>query len=185
MSIVESLKQLDRALLEQSFDARDAIPRPASQADIQRLRDIFGDLLPTSLVEFFLAQDGEDYRGKSFVFGEISGEISPIADLVSSYDERVTYARRTRGLNTANGNYEAVGSVWPHVWNSRWIPFMMRDIWWIIDLDPASGGVVGQIIVQSPEDQIVRVVANSLADLFDAQVAGVLREQRSIEDALE
>ena len=185
MSIEDSLRRLDRALLEQGFDARDAIPRPASQSDIQQLRDIFGDNLPDSLIEFFLAQDGESYRGTSFVFGEISGDISQVADLVSSYDDQVSYARRVLGLNIANGQYEVIGPVRPQVWNSRWIPFMQRDVWWIIDLDPAIGGVVGQIIVQSPEDQIVRVVAKSLADLFDAQVAGVLRGERSIEDALE
>jgi len=185
MRVAESLRHLDHAFLEQGFDARDAIPRPASQADIQQLRDLFGGLLPSSLVDFFLVQDGEDYRGTSFVFGEISGHISPVTDVVSSYDERVSSARSESGLNAINGTYEAVGSVWPHVWNSCWIPFMLRDGWWIIDLDPAIGGVVGQIIVQSPEDQIVRVVAKSLADLFDAQVAGVLRGERSIEDALE
>lgn len=185
MSIVDSLRQLDRALLEQGFGARDAIPHPASQADIQRLRDLFGDLLPESVVEFFLSQDGEDYRGTSFAFGEIGGYISPVADLVLSYNERITYARRTQGLNRANGSYEAVGPVWAHVWNSRWIPFMLRDVWWIIDLDPADCGVVGQIIKQSPEEQVVRVIAKSLADLFDAQIAGVVRGDRTIEDALE
>ncbi|MBK7146974.1 MAG: SMI1/KNR4 family protein [Xanthomonadales bacterium] len=185
MSILNSLKQLDRALLDQGFDARNAIPPSASVADIQQLRVFFGDLLPDSLIEFFRIQDGEDYRGTSFAFGEISGHISPIADVMSSFEERVSAAQRERGLNTSNGTYEAVGPVWPHVWNSRWIPFMLRDGWWIIDLDPASGGVVGQIVVQFPEDQMIRVVAKSLADLFDAQVAGVLRGDRSIEDALE
>ena len=62
------------------------------------------------------------------------------------------------------------GPVKPVFSSSRRIPFAQfnADTTWEFDMDPAAGGKVGQIVEEYSEGGILRVLAPSLGQLFDA-----------------
>lgn len=52
---------------------------------------------------------------------------------------------------------------------SRRVPFaqLNGDVIWYLDLDPALGGKVGQVVEEDAESMRLRVIADSLDDLFE------------------
>lgn len=57
-----------------------------------------------------------------------------------------------------------------HVFSySKRVPFaqLNGDVIWYLDLDPASGGKVGQVVEEDAECMRLRVIADSLDDLFE------------------
>jgi cell wall assembly regulator SMI1 len=65
------------------------------------------------------------------------------------------------------------GPVKSQHWNERWIPFQTlngADIVTYLDLDPAEGGRVGQVIQQDMEACHQEVVASSLAEWLEAHL---------------
>lgn len=185
MVVRDLVEALDRALKEMGYEPRGRVPKPVDSEARAKFCESFGGFLPREYLQLLEVQDGENYLGARFLFGEVSGEVLSAAKSLAEYLSRVNYAASEDGLDRCNGSYQSRGPVNPFVWSREWIPFMQRDVIWFIDMQPPSDGVVGQICFQDPENQRVAVVAASLKDLIAAQIWGIRNGARSIEDAVD
>ena len=159
----------------------------AKQDSIAAQEHCFGGLVAQDYLEFLKLQDGEDYRGTSFIFGTNSGWISPVSFVLKDFAYHLNASAKAQSLGErgpGRGYYIATGPVHPYGWDEKWIPIMSRSSRWIIDMNPARGGCFGQIVVQSPENGENKVVCSSFADLLERQLDGVRKGLRSIEQSL-
>ncbi len=54
-----------------------------------------------------------------------------------------------------------------HLWNTKWIPFLVEDDFqYIVDMSPDVGGQLGQIIMYDFEDGRIYKISESLDDFF-------------------
>lgn len=184
VAIAELIARLDAALESAGYAPRDSLSPPASDAELETLARYLGTELPAEFVELYKLQNGESHSGAAFLFGETSGEVLPVAEIIQFHKEEYSYAQSQGGLEVENGWYTATGPVKPYMWAQLWVPFMLRDVLWLVDLSPAPNGIVGQILRQSPEDCTLEVVASSIRELLELQIDGICSGGRSIEDKL-
>lgn len=156
--------------------APDLVPQPAKGAtgeDLDRLESVIGRKLPESFRRTWGEHDG--MRGHIFV-------------LLDFLDTKTIAGewRLLRDYDGSSGGLEAVttGPVKPH-WTSRdWIPFVLiggSTDHFCLDLDPAPGGTVGQVIHASPKDDRRRVLAPDVPAFLDL-LASMVRDGRARRD---
>jgi cell wall assembly regulator SMI1 len=164
-----SWKSLEAALAAVAPEHCDALAPGASPAALAKLEAAIGRKLPDAFRLAWGIHDG--MRDQVFAMLEILGTREIAADwrLLRDYDGS------SGGLEA-----EAHGPVKP-LWTSPdWIPFVLiggETRHFCLDLDPAPGGAVGQIIHATPKWQERRVVAPSI-DAFLELIAAALREGR-------
>jgi cell wall assembly regulator SMI1 len=135
---------------------------PASDADIQKLEKQLGVDLPTDFVEFLKVHDGQRckagwlFSDSEFLSSQrILDEWSIWKDLLDSGDFGGTEPKPGTGIR-------------PMWWSPKWIPFTYNGAGdhLCLDLDPSSGGRVGQIITLCHDDGVRNKKADSFALWF-------------------
>ena len=86
----------------------------------------------------------------------------------------------------ADGIITVSGPVQPKMFLPEWVPFLEcnGDVFWAMDLAPADGGVVGQIIEVDWESCSWAVIANSFHELFSAYVTDLESGRYDVRDGL-
>ena len=144
----------------------DDLNPPGSDASIQILEQKIGIKLPIDFVECLKVHDGQ--KGKQE--GLFSGlEFLSSARILAEWMvwQRLFKNGDFDGLQAQSG--AGVQSVW---WNPRWIPFTYNGAGdhLCLDLDPASGGQVGQVIAIWHDDGARKKKANNFAQWFEMVV---------------
>lgn len=135
---------------------------PASDADIQELEQKLGVTLPADFVECLKVHNGQ--KGESdWLF---SG-----SEFLSSrriVDEWTIWKDLLAGGDFDGAEAEPGVGIQPAWWNLRWIPFTYNGAGdhLCLDLDPASGGQVGQVITLWHDDGARQKKADSFAQWF-------------------
>ena len=148
---------------------------PVTAKSLEETVTFLGRDLPTAYVDFLREHDGQ-----RFVTGDIPGA-GTLAPIFGAFEILpVSYARgewrSMREWGEGMGGIEAVGPVRAVYAHEAWWPFTViygSSHHHCIDLDPAPGGDVGQVIVVSMKDDRRTVIAPSL-DAFLERLAGVL-----------
>src|SRR4051794_23863681 len=98
MTISSLLRELADEI-ESRFDAPLDSVLPAARRDmVAVLERNFGGVIPQDYLEFLMLQDGEDYRGTSFIFGTTDGWISPIGFVIDDFNYHINASRIARSL---------------------------------------------------------------------------------------
>jgi molybdopterin molybdotransferase len=136
-----------------------SLGRPATSKEIALVESILDVKFPRGVWESYRIHNGSN---DTWVF-EYSGYYLSLKDIVQSWAILLPLAENPeyRELRTS-----PQGPIKENVWNKRWIPVTGSGSGdhLCIDLDPASGGALGQVIEYSHEEGPKRCVANSFGE---------------------
>jgi cell wall assembly regulator SMI1 len=152
---------------------------PAADDELVSLQESIGCTLPAEFIQFLKIHDGQAGDAGWLIDGSellsterILSEWTVWNDLLKGgdFDE----AR-------SKPNSDKMKSDW---WNAKWIPFTYDGSGnhLCIDLDPAPGGKVGQIITMWHDDPERDVIAESFQAWFADYVGAVLRGEYAYSD---
>ncbi len=146
----------------------DALAPPASD---QQLDDLDAALVPGCPPELRALLAHHNGAGAGwYCFYE--GNFLAADEIVTLVAERSRLAAEI--FDAHAGSPECMGAVRPLWWSELWVPFLMRNAEPVcIDLGPAPGGRVGQIVVVDWEGRLNRVVSDGLESFLD-DIAGSL-----------
>jgi cell wall assembly regulator SMI1 len=135
---------------------------PASDIHIRNLEQQLGVKLPTDFVECLKVHDGQ--RGAASPLFRDSNYLSSQSIL----DEWVIWKGLLDGGDFDGVKAEAGAGIQPVWWSPKWIPFTHNGTGdhLCLDLDPAVGGRVGQIITLWHDDGVRKKKADSFAQWF-------------------
>lgn len=139
----------------------------ASRAALDRLETLIGRKLPESFRAAWSEHQGID------VFPML--EFLDTNQIVGEWRIQREHDGTSGGLRV-----ETTGPVKPHWMSPDWIPFVLiggATDHLCIDLDPAAGGNVGQVIHASPKDDRRTTVARDI-DAFIDLLASIVRDGR-------
>jgi len=183
---IEALwRRIDAALERHAPLVRTTLREPAKDKEIAALEKAVGVALPEDLKRSWRIHDGQDDRGQdACLFGDF-----PFHSLDAVRDERELTREVAGTLGHLNQKddpeawvalvAEEIGTIDGPVkardYHPRWVPIgsVNGDVFRYVDLDPAAGGTVGQVIEVDPECVSWRVLAPSFGD-FLARYADAL-----------
>ena len=160
--IEHAWQRIESWLRENDPDTLAALRPAATPAEIAATEAHLGVTLPDDLRASYLIHDGQQGLTDSMDLpGLIEGwELLSLAGVRDEW----TIWKDLRDDGTFEGSASApVGPIRPEWWNARWIP-LTRDGGGnshCLDLDPAPGGGVGQIITMWHDDDTREIVAPS------------------------
>lgn len=120
-----------------------SIGKPASTIDISNLEKVIGVNLPNELLEVYQISEGQAFDADSFFYDSYtfmsSGRAADFWKVLNQVYASNQY------IGTEGDSQGPVRNLW---WHSKWIPFAenIAGDALCIDLIPAEGGHVGQII---------------------------------------
>ena len=143
------------------------LPAGATTAAIEQIERTFGHPLPPLVREVYRLHDG---IGMPAFIQRGEYKCSSLSHLLSLQEALDEWQSLTRALesgafaNTKIANVE--GPVRPHWWNRRWLPISSNGAGdcYCIDMDPAPGGTVGQVVSFWHDDADRHVVAADIAE---------------------
>ncbi len=162
---------LSRWLASHAPALLDSLGAPLADAALAKTEALLGRSLPSDYVSFLRAHDGQ-----RFVLGDRPG-IGSLAPIIRAFEILpLGYAagewRSMREWDEGPG--EVDGPVRPLFVHEAWWPFTViygSSHHHCIDLDPAPGGDVGQIIVVSMKDDRRTVIAPSFEAFIERLIA--------------
>jgi len=168
-----SWKSLEAALVKLNEGALAALAPGASSQALDRLERDVRQVLPESFRTAWGEHDG------------VAGELFTMLEILST-EQIAGEWRGLRDYDGSSGGLEAIadGPVRALWTSTAWIPIVLiggETRHFCLDLDPAPGGVVGQIIHASPKSEERRVVAPDTGAFLEL-VAAALRDGKYEED---
>ncbi len=141
-------------------DQADGLPRGATFELVQRVEAELGASLPDSMLAVYLVRNGIGTAPPG-----ARGQVSELLSLDAALERwRELTALLDQGLFAQFTVELTQGAVRADWWNRRWLPISDDGVGnhFCVDLDPAQGGVPGQVILFRRHDDIRSVVAPSL-----------------------
>ncbi len=137
---------------------------PASPEAISDAETAMGLRLPDSLRASFFIHDGQDEEAPGLING------CELLSLERMVDEWSIWNELLLADEFEDCESESDGPVRNDWWNPSWIPFTYDGAGnhHCVDLDPAPGGSMGQVIVMMHDDPYRPVIAPNFADWLEA-----------------
>lgn len=164
-SIQESLKALRAAMQEHDPEGLKTFNRPATAQELQKLEALVkqhtGKALPPQLVELYkITNGGVDRSGHLRLFD--FDEFMPIHEVISTYETQLSLSKEDWAGEVSEIETGMQGK---QFWEPWWIPFTASGSgdYFCADVNPGSGGQVGQVIDWSHDFDARRVAAPSIA----------------------
>lgn len=172
-------RRIDAALERHAPAVRATLAGPAREKDIAALEKKLGVPLPPDLRQSWAIHDGQDPEAAEDqpLFGDM-----PFHGLAAVADEREQARELAKMLGqlkqvddfvawhalVADGIGTIDGPVKARDYDPAWVPIgsFNGDVFRYVDLDPAPGGAIGQVIEVDPEAVSWRVLAPSFGDLL-------------------
>jgi cell wall assembly regulator SMI1 len=180
MSEVAALWQrLERWAAEHAPSIAEKLNGPATPQDLAAMNAAFRGKLPQDFQDSLRIHDGEAEDAWPCQVWADSGQL---LTCVESLKLRAQMLKLHASLGMddlerasqliADGIIFVEGPVKPLGFSSHWVPLMQcnGDIFWHLDLDPAPGGAVGQVIEVDPECCSWKVLAPSYTAFLRAYV---------------
>ena len=146
--------------------------KPAEEAQIKALEDVITQPLPESFKEYLCTFNGQDQNDSPNYFMGYNLLLS-IDEIIETYQMQVEDFEGESIADDINPN-----KIQPVLWDKGWIPFTDFEATTriCIDLNPATNGVKGQVIMLYPEidyqsDEVV--LANSFEE-FTQKIWNIL-----------
>ncbi|MDJ0916827.1 MAG: SMI1/KNR4 family protein [Woeseiaceae bacterium] len=173
---------------EHQPEAIEGLRPPASDADLDAFSAAIGLDLPDAHRALYQISDGSDVDIPS-VFDEghwffpLDEALNHFNTIKGFADEKPLddFVRWREAIE--DSVISVVGPVKPHPFSVQWIPLSSSngDVHRYIDLDPAPGGAVGQVIEVYPEACSHRVLASSLPEFLDDFVSRLKADRFFVE----
>ncbi|MDD5275667.1 MAG: SMI1/KNR4 family protein [Methylovulum sp.] len=166
---------------------------PAPENEIVKVEAEIGLSLPDTFKEFLRTHDGEDGKTWLALFGD-GNQLLPCHAIVEQYtlDQQIGTGLYDPEMHIVAFWKDRVeskvifikGPVKPLMLHPKWIPItcMNGDVFRYIDLDPAPGGISGQIIEVDPEGCSYQVLASSFGELMELYFAQLLSGGYDVDD---
>ena len=161
-------------------EAVGALRPPASDAELDAFSNAIGLELPDEHRALYRLANGSDLEIPSVFAG--GHWFFPLEEALNHFNMMKSFADE-KPLDDFVRWREAIedtvitvdGPVKPHPFSVHWIPLSSSngDVHRYLDLDPAPGGEVGQVIQVYPEACSHRVLSGSLSDYLATYVAGL------------
>jgi cell wall assembly regulator SMI1 len=151
-------------------DLLDFLEPPADRAHMAETETRLSMRLPTALHTFYGLQNGTAAFG---VFPALEEEQSAFGPL--SLDE-IEFLELDDDGRDAEEGFDVDAGVRPEFWNPDWIPFAAaadRGDYLMLDMAPAPGGRIGQVIEWRHDTNERRLVAPSLETLLRQTAEGL------------
>lgn len=147
---------------------------PATEADFESLETVLGFSLPKDFREFYAIHNGQDTGlvFRSAIIEPESEGLSPIEKIINvhfMYQEISEYGTPVTEEDVEKG-------IKPLYWSTQWIPIMEDGTGnsYFLDMDPADGGKVGQVIFRHYEGPTYELIAPSFRNWVKQFVEGNL-----------
>ncbi|MEM0914531.1 MAG: SMI1/KNR4 family protein [Planctomycetota bacterium] len=168
--------KLEKWFHRNASETLEALPAGATESDVEgfqaSIESRIGGPLPPEVRASYFRHDGTGEFGLSPSSDEqeMGYALIPIADLPD-------HLEAWDGQREADGKVSAGRGIQKQVWNQRWLPIATNGAgdYHLIDLDPAKGGKVGQIIEANHETLERKKVAPSFLRLLQS-LGNQLRE---------
>jgi cell wall assembly regulator SMI1 len=169
--------QIEAWIEQHAPEALENLREPASETELEKLRALLPAETPDELFQLLSVHDGEEMDSWNSILPD-SMLLLPAELITQSYSyslSRPVESIEDSLASRAAGIYRASGPVLPIAHHPKRIPFaaINYEVFWLIDLIPAAGGVVGQIILEDLEDCRWAVVAPSLSKLFSSYLSAL------------
>jgi cell wall assembly regulator SMI1 len=168
-SVAASWRTIEEVLWENAHTLYRALRKPATDTQVARLNKLLPVKLPRDFVQSLKTHDGlrDSYLGQNRLFDY--NALLPISAIISEY-RRMCREQEQFGMGGGVAGHDPEIRNDAHWW-SGWVPIMDSDgDKLVLDLDPAPGGVVGQIFEWYNNGSTRMQV---LAPSFDAWLAGL------------
>lgn len=153
----------------QGKSSKEMLLPPATEAEIAALEREFGVELPLDYKQSLQIHSGALYW--VWLWGAVS--LLPPNKVVRAWRENLELAAQP---HNKGATLKPVGPVIGVLFDPRWIPFAEDNgIPICLDLAPAQGGLLGQVICVDWEDGTVRVVASSYSTFLERGVSEMKR----------
>lgn len=163
-TITQNFKKLKEWFQNNYVEALDALNPPATEKQLQELKDVLGFDIPDELKELLRCHNGQKKRTEWFFEFQ---EFSPIERIISEYTslKEMNNAGDFKKL-TIETSKEIQSNTW---WHNNWIPFTYDGAgnFYCIDTSPTPTGKYGQIITFYHDSNDRDVLANSLTEWFN------------------
>jgi cell wall assembly regulator SMI1 len=177
--VAESWRRIDFWLRANGLPAEFSLPSGVTEQAIRAAEATLGLELPDDVQESYRVHDGSWGETRLILFER--GFLMPLAGRGNSVVDSCLRLREIGAVNSSAGLVgRPDGPIRPDYWNPRWVPLTCDEETdtLAIDLDPAEGGSVGQVILHTRWGE-TRVVGRSwgewLATYADALEAGDYR----------
>lgn len=179
----ELIQEIVTAVSAVAPDSADKLNAPALEHQLSSLTDAIPQI-PSALIAFLAIHNGEDALADTSLFPhvllmDVSSILACYQDFTESEDEFIEEAVFSRNIGSIQG------PVKPVFMYSKRIPFAWLnggDVIWSLDLDPAIGGNIGQVVAEDQEAIDIRVIAPSLSLLFQQYLTDLKNNQFSEEE---
>ena len=185
-SLADSWQDIIRWLGQHASGLIDKLPGPADPLVIHRTEAEIGMLFPDDLRESFLIQDGRDYGEDELnIFptppdgvADMAFCLLPVAEIAAEWDVWRDLIDIGEFEGIASRPETGIRNCW---WSKGWIPVAGNGggDFICVDMDPAEGGQVGQVICAWHDSEIRQYLAPSWIAFLDSiaseMAAGTLR----------
>ena len=165
-------QKIQQSLLAIAPSIGKSFQKPAEEAQIKALEDVIAQPLPESFKEYLRTFNGQEQSDSPHYFMGYN-LLLPIDEIIETYQMQVEDFEGESIADDINPN-----KIQPVLWDKGWVPFTdfeatMRIC---IDLNPATNGVKGQVIMLYPgidyqSDKVV--LANSFEE-FTQKIWNIL-----------
>ena len=163
-------KHLGPALRKASPAVSESLNNPVTEAQLDELRNTLGVVLPDSYLNFLRGHNGQNYDPQYMLYGQ---------EFLAHY--RVLQEWKVWHNLTSTGAFEGKTSdprpgIKNDWYNVRWIPISYNGSGdhYCIDLDPAPGGTMGQIITMWHDAPERKILANSFQGWIEKYTADLI-----------
>ena len=179
MSVTKSWETILGWVQNNAPDATGNLRSPASEEQLAACESALGVELPKAFRHLYLLHDGEEEAGGACVLDN-QHRLMPLEEIVEQAQTRRDFAEATEKKSFADwradiedGLLAVSGPVKALDYSPGWIQFTEtpfsfslsgKDYCRCIDLDPAPGGVVGQIIEIDETDLVYSIIADSFEE---------------------
>jgi cell wall assembly regulator SMI1 len=164
-ALARAWQQVESLLRSRGALALFALKPPASAADLESLQQHLGLALPASFVELLQLHDGQEDAARCGLF--FGDPFLSVAGIRLHWDNWMSLADDGLDEEFAGAmSSDPPGAVKPLYLDAKWIPFTHDGggNHSAIDLDPDTGGRMGQVIAFGRDLDEKRVLASSLED---------------------
>lgn len=156
-------QKIQQSLLAIAPSIGESFQKPAEEAQIKALEDVITQPLPESFKEYLRTFNGQEQSDSPHYFMGYN-LLLPIDEIIETYQMQVEDFEGESIADDINPN-----KIQPVLWDKGWVPFTDFEATTriCIDLNPATNGVKGQVIMLYPgidyqSDEVV--LANSFEE---------------------
>jgi cell wall assembly regulator SMI1 len=151
---------------------------PATDEQVREAEERLSSKLPADMLEIYRRHNGQGGNGPPLA-GD--WEFLPLDVLIGQWDAQ---KELMEDESFATSPAVAQGPVKPVWWNVRWIPVTYDGVGDLqcVDLDPADGGRVGQVVVYWHDREVRECIAGSLTEWLTGLAGDLERGKYAVQN---